>query len=60
MTSNLDRSLYNMVKMEHKTNKKKILATYSQTYNIKNSKLIVMYYPKVNSKNEPTVFYDSQ
>ena len=35
-----------------------MLATYNQTINIKNNKLIVMYFPKVGENNEYPHFYE--
>jgi hypothetical protein len=59
LASNVDRSMYEMFQFKRNTNKKRVLATYSQTYNIKNNKLIVIYYPKVKQNNETVIFYDS-
>lgn len=60
MTSNIDRSLFNMYKIDSRTNRKRLLATYSQTINIKSNKLIVVYFPKVGKSNEPVVIYQGE
>ena len=48
MTSNIDRSLFNMYRVDHNTNKKRLIGTYNNSYNIKNCKMIILYHPKVN------------
>jgi len=60
MTSNVDRSLFNMHKLERKTQRTRLLATYSQSFNIKSTKLVVIYYPKVDKHNQPAIFYDDE
>jgi len=52
--------MFNMHKLERKTQRTRLLASYSQSLNIKNSKLIVIYYPKVDKNNQSAIFYDDE
>ena len=58
LVSNFDRSRYSLYFDEHRTGRKRILATYSITYKINSNKNLAIYYPRLNDRNEPTIFYE--
>ena len=58
LISNLDRSKFNIVQFENgNAAKRRLLGTICSSVSLNNSKSIVMYTPKVNLKNQPTIFY---
>lgn len=57
IVSNLDRSRFNILKVDRLTNKKRILGTLITSVNISNAKLLVLYHPIVAENNTPAVFY---
>ena len=59
LESNIDRSQYNLYSNEYRLGKRQILSTITQSVNLKNSKLLVAYFPKVDKQNQPAILYES-
>lgn len=57
MVSNFDRTRYNILQEERSTGKHKLLGTLCSSVSLNNNKTIVLYYPKLNEKYLPTIFY---
>ena len=57
MVSNLDRSKFNLSEFEKGYQQKRMLGTICSTVNLKNDKSLIMYYPRVNERNQPTIFH---
>lgn len=57
--SNFDRTRFNIVKDEISTSKRRLLGTITYSLSINNSKSLVLYYPKLNERNEATIFYQN-
>jgi hypothetical protein len=52
----MDRSKFNILKVDRSTNNKRIMGTVVNSVSLHNSKLLVMYYPKIDANNLPAIF----